>query len=443
MIPNLFQHEDAKSFFWQRVSFPKLGAEEKKLFDAQFAEQTIFSLKVTMPISCLLHMLMLALDARLFPDQFYILLIYRVFIVFGCSCVFVATFFRPAAEKLPSLIIPVWLLTAISVVTTAATLKDGIFLQMSAIIINLFYVCGFIRTKFTNTVICCLLIYVTVNSVLFLAGAGSTQYYYANFKLLYATIIGLSLSYIIELLERKNFILTRQLEHEKERSDNHSAWLRELATFLRHEVRQPIAQISSSIELSALESDNQATSKTHLANATRATQHVWNLIERASRATDAEAYVRESRRERIDLQQLLSELVHSFRQTYSGVEFKFHSQNEVYVLADPDLVKEAASNLLSNAASFADEQTVVDVVLSRRDRMAVIRVGNKGPLIEDHVDRLFQPFATSRSGLSGEHHGLGLYMVRLIAQQHGGTATIANTRDGTGVEASLILPVES
>jgi signal transduction histidine kinase len=440
MIRNHFQREDPETSFWRHVSFPKLGVEEKRLFDAQFAEQTIFSLKVTMPISCLLHILMLVLDAKLFPDQFYILLIHRTFIVLGCFCVFVATFFRPAAEKLPSLVIPVWLLTAISVATTAVTLKDGIFLQMSAIIINLFYVCGFIRTKFLNSVICCVLIYVTINSVLFVWDAGSIQYYYANFKLSYATIIGLSLSYIIELSERKNFILTRQLKREKQRLDEHSAWLRQLATFLRHEVRQPVAQINSSVELSALRRHDEAALEGHLTDAIKATRHVWNLIERASRATDAEAYVREGQRERIDLQQLLSGLVQSFTNTYSGVEFKYHSQDEIYAFADPDLIKEATGNLLSNAASFAEEQTVIDVFLQRRGSMAEIRVCNKGPLIEGDTNTLFQPFATTRSGSSGEHHGLGLYLVRLIAQQYGGVATIANTADSAGVEATIMIP---
>jgi signal transduction histidine kinase len=34
-----------------------------------------------------------------------------------------------------------------------------------------------------------------------------------------------------------------------------------------------------------------------------------------------------------------------------------------------------------------------------------------------------------------------LYLVRLIAEQHGGTATIANLDDGSGVQASILLPL--
>jgi signal transduction histidine kinase len=424
-----------------RFSLPDLAGEEKKAFDAHFAQQTVLSLKIVMPFTCLLHLFLLDLDANLYPNQFYISLTYRILVSVTCFCVFIATFVPRLAEELPRLVVPIWSLAAVAVAVTAAAIKGGLLLHIVSIVFTMLYVCGFVRTTFVTALICCVIDFPIVNSAFLLWNAEDANLYFINILMVYAAIIGLSLSYTIEFLERKSFILSRQLKQEKERSDNHSAWLHQLATFLRHEVRQPVAQINSSIELSALRRHDAAALEGHLTDATRATQHVWNLIERASRATDAEAYVREGHRERIDLQQLLSELVQSFTNTYSGVEFKFHGQIEVYVSADPDLIKEAISNLLSNAASFADEQTVIDVFLQRRGSMAEIRVCNKGPLIGGDTNTLFQPFATTRSGSSGEHHGLGLYLVRLIAQQHGGRAAIANAADGTGVEATIMIPV--
>ena len=54
---------------------------------------------------------------------------------------------------------------------------------------------------------------------------------------------------------------------------------------------------------------------------------------------------------------------------------------------------------------------------------------------------LFGPFASTRSGPSSEHQGLGLYLVRLVAEHHGGKAIISNLDDGSGVEASIFLPL--
>jgi len=63
------------------------------------------------------------------------------------------------------------------------------------------------------------------------------------------------------------------------------------------------------------------------------------------------------------------------------------------------------------------------------------------PPIEGNAEFLFGPFSSSRSDPSSEHQGLGLYLVRLIAEQHGGEATVANLPTARGVEASIFLPL--
>jgi two-component system, OmpR family, sensor histidine kinase ChvG len=105
------------------------------------------------------------------------------------------------------------------------------------------------------------------------------------------------------------------------------------------------------------------------------------------------------------------------------------------------LIKEAVGNLLGNAASFANEGSTVVVVLKVSAAHATISVTNIGPLIEVDIETLFGPFASTHASPSSEHQGLGLYLVRLIAEQHGGTAAIANLDDGSGVQASIVLPL--
>jgi len=217
-------------------------------------------------------------------------------------------------------------------------------------------------------------------------------------------------------------------------------WLRKLAAFLRHEVRQPVAQINSSIEIMQMNCNSGDQLESYLASAASSTQHVWNLIERACRATDAEAFVRQVRPQLIDLHTLLADLVEGFRRIHSGVDLRMNLQTaDVY--ADPTLVKEAVANLLTNAISFAHEGSTVDIGLTSSVTSATIRVRNKGPVIEGDPEMLFGPFTSTRSDPSSEHQGIGLYLVRLIAERHGGVASIVNLDDGSGVEASILLPL--
>lgn len=229
-------------------------------------------------------------------------------------------------------------------------------------------------------------------------------------------------------------------QHEQDR--RYLEWLRSLATFLRHEVRQPVAQITSSIELAQLTSAQGSAIAPHLSNAAIGAQHVLSLIERASRATDAEAFVRQEQPRQLDLSRLVADVVNRIRRTLSGLDVHlFTTEGPLYAQVDPTLIAEAIGNLLSNAVSFAREESVIEIRLGRDGTAALIEVENQGPGLPDNVEELFGPFSSTRAEPSSEHQGLGLYLVRLIAEHYGGQASLANLQDGSGVRAAIRLPL--
>ena len=101
------------------------------------------------------------------------------------------------------------------------------------------------------------------------------------------------------------------------------------------------------------------------------------------------------------------------------------------VMADPTLVSRAITLLLDNSMKHGGRQI----------RVLAVRTG---PTVRIHVDddgsgfdaadigKLFQPFARGRGATADEQRGvgLGLYLVRRIAEAHGGSAFVENRAEG-------------
>ncbi|GIG69487.1 two-component sensor histidine kinase [Phytomonospora endophytica] len=100
------------------------------------------------------------------------------------------------------------------------------------------------------------------------------------------------------------------------------------------------------------------------------------------------------------------------------------------VQGEPALLARMVENLLTNAVRHNKPGGHVDVRTGTEDGTATIRVENTGPLVAtEDVDGLFEPFTR---GLSAEHPGagLGLSIVRAIADAHGGDVGAQARGDG-------------
>jgi signal transduction histidine kinase len=89
---------------------------------------------------------------------------------------------------------------------------------------------------------------------------------------------------------------------------------------------------------------------------------------------------------------------------------------------DPALLQRLAANLIDNAVVHNVEGGRVEVATSGGDGGAELRVANSGRVIApDRVDGLFEAFERlgTRRATGGEGHGLGLSIVRAIAEAHG------------------------
>jgi CheY-like chemotaxis protein len=117
----------------------------------------------------------------------------------------------------------------------------------------------------------------------------------------------------------------------------------------------------------------------------------------------------------------------------------------VYVDADPVRLEQMLGNLIGNAMKFTQPGGEICVSLEADDHWAVMRVRDTGIGIPaSHLDKVFELFGQGAASLDRTQGGLGigLTVVRLIAELHGGRAQIFSDGVGQGTEAVVQLPVQ-
>jgi signal transduction histidine kinase len=114
------------------------------------------------------------------------------------------------------------------------------------------------------------------------------------------------------------------------------------------------------------------------------------------------------------------------------------------VTADPSLAESLVANLLDNAIRHNLPGGRVEISTALTTAGAVVSVSNTGTLVPpDAVEGLFQPFRQfgAQRIRYGKGHGLGLAIVRAIAQAHGAALTAsARPRGGLVIEVSFPNP---
>ena len=124
------------------------------------------------------------------------------------------------------------------------------------------------------------------------------------------------------------------------------------------------------------------------------------------------------------------------------VQIRIDAEQDQVSKVDMRLLCRAIENLVVNALKFTPAGETIELRLRPGDSGAEIFVSDRGPGIPERTRlHLFDKFnaVRNRKEDSRSGFGLGLYMVRLVAEAHGGTASVAD-RAGGGAEFRLLLP---
>ncbi len=249
-------------------------------------------------------------------------------------------------------------------------------------------------------------------------------------------------SQVAAVIERES--LLRQAQ-QAEAADTSERLQRTLFDSVSHELKTPLAVITSASEhllspLVARSSETQAALLGEVRTASRRLEHTVNNLLDMSRLESGHL---RPKREFCDVRELVESAANIAREQMSEHAIKTEvAGNLPPCRIDYALIETALLNLIFNAGGHGAPQTPIEVSAARHGGELVLQVRDHGPGLPPGAEEiLFEKFHRG-AGVAAGGLGLGLSIVKRLAEVHDGRVTARNAEEG-GAIFEMILPLET
>jgi signal transduction histidine kinase len=224
--------------------------------------------------------------------------------------------------------------------------------------------------------------------------------------------------------------------------DDYTRYLKTLGDTLAHELRTPMTVVKSSLD--NLEHENLPDSaRPYLRRAEEGVNRLHRILSALREAARIEQGVRHSEHETLDLGQLLEMLCNGYRDAFPERRFEsLTPDGPCFMNGAPDLLAQMMDKLVENAVEFSPDKGLIQIHLEQANNRWLLSVANEGPRLPVEArEKLFDSLVSQRGKRDGSPHlGLGLHVVKLIAEHHGGRVSAGDSQALSGAEFRIELP---
>ncbi|PUA30217.1 MAG: hypothetical protein B0W54_06810 [Cellvibrio sp. 79] len=207
---------------------------------------------------------------------------------------------------------------------------------------------------------------------------------------------------------------------------------REISNNIAHDLRTPLSGLRSDIE--ALK--NQRIDEEHIDMVLANIDHILGVFHALLRIANIEKGKRSQQMGEVNL----SKIIHDIAELYEPVAEECDIRFDIKVAAtlmikgDGDLLFQLFANLVDNAIKFSPSHSVIVLNADIEKNQVVALVGDQGPgIAEDEKEKVFKHFYRGDASRTTPGNGLGLSLVRAVAEQHHARITLENAAPGLQV----------
>jgi PAS domain S-box-containing protein len=221
----------------------------------------------------------------------------------------------------------------------------------------------------------------------------------------------------------------------------------EFLAVLSHELRNPLAPISNSVQLLLRVEPGSSAAQRALGVIERQTAQLARLVDDLLDLTRISLGKVELQRAPLDLRELVRRGVEDLRSVAArgGVTLRGDAGGEpLWTVGDATRLAQALGNLVHNAVKFTPPGGFVDVRLRRDGAQARLAVRDTGEGLDPaRIESMFEPFVQAEQTLARPQGGLGLglALVKGFVEMHGGRVEARSEGPGRGAEFVLRLPL--